>query len=308
MSLVPRAIDDMRPAAIGASVLRAISERRPIVFEILVVMTIIDMMVGTVHLPYAIRIAVTALAPVSLIIPNRQIGHLIFSAIAALLVYSLINDYYLMANHGFIITYFAVLLVMIWRHRDSYWQHAEFFSRVMLATLMGAALLHKLTSLHYMSGNLMADLILGGQAYTNLLPLLYSDAHSVIAQSVQSKHALINDYDLLKQSGSVPLPSIGLALTALLYAMTYISVLMQGLLEAALIFQRLFGIWLHRLIFLFVLVVYSLRPENVFLSLNCIMGYALTDARSAKMRLPYVALIAYLLVSSLIGFRPAIAQ
>ena len=218
MSLVPRAIGNMRLVAISASVLRTISERRPIVFEVLAVLVIISMMIGTRHIPDPLRIAVIALAPLSLIIPNRQIGHLIFSMVAALLVYALINDYYLMANHGFIITYFAVLVAMIWRHRDSYWQHAEFFSRVMLAILMGAALVQKLTSLHYMSGNLMADLILGGQAYTNLLPLLYADAHSVIAQSAQSKYALFNDYDLLKQSGSVPLPSIGLVLTAVLYA------------------------------------------------------------------------------------------
>ena len=283
--------------------IEAVATKQPIVFTTLIVMSVFAMTAETAHIAMPLRVAILLLAPLSLLLPARA-GQICFAAVAALLVVALIDDYYIMANHGFVITYFAVLLALIWHDREDYWSGVQLFSRFMLATLMGVALVQKLTSLHYMSGNLMADLILTGQVYVHILPLLDPGVLDSIVGSVKSSDRLMADHAMLAAGAPVALPPLGWLLLGVIYLMTFVSVVMQGLLEYLLVFERRFHFWLHWTIFVFVLAVYSLRPENVFLSLNCVMGYALTDERSAGMRIPYVVLIAYLLISALMGFRP----
>lgn len=284
----------------------AVATKRPAVFTALVLMVIL---VGVQELqPIAtpLRAAILGFAALSLVLLNSRAGRGCFAVTAALIVFAVAENYFLMANHAFVIAYFAVLLALIWHDQDEYWANVELFSKFMLATLMGVALIQKLTSMHYMSGNLMADLILTGQIYYYILPVLEPNAPEIFVTTIESRDQLMGDHARLSAGQAAALPALGWALLGAIYLMTLASVFMQGLLEYLLIFERRYHIWLHRLIFVFVLAVYSLRDENVFLSLNCVMGYALTDERSAGMRIPYVLLIAYLLITSLLGYRPMV--
>jgi hypothetical protein len=50
--------------------------------------------------------------------------------------------------------------------------------------------------------------------------------------------------------------------------------------------------------------VYTTRNENEFLSINCLLGFAMTDDRTAAARPWYVVTVVYLLAADLIGLRP----
>ena len=56
----------------------------------------------------------------------------------------------------------------------------------------------------------------------------------------------------------------------------------------------------------FVLVIYASRNENVFLSLNCLMGYGITNDETKAARKWYVALAVYLLSMELFAVRPIV--
>lgn len=92
----------------------------------------------------------------------------------------------------------------------------------------------------------------------------------------------------------------------LIMTLTYAALVCQFLMEAALLLRARLGLWVHYGLLFFVLIIYSTRNENVFLSMNCILGYALTDAQTKSVRKFYVLWIFYLLVMELMGVRPGL--
>lgn len=237
---------------------------------------------------------------------GKPVNRALFLAGAAVYVIQLVFDWSASANHAFLIVYYAVFFALVTPSDAQFWRHGTFFSMSMLALLMGFALLQKLTSPYFLSGNLIASLVLQGEVYLSILSALDPGVPDTIAASVRQMSDFGSDHQVQFAGGSADLPDLGPILLVAIYGMTFAALLLQGVLEVAILFHKRFGIWLHRLIFLFTLVVYTMRPENVFLSLNMMMGYALTDEQSQRMRLPYVIAILYFLSTALIGFRPDI--
>jgi hypothetical protein len=164
---------------------------------------------------------------------------------------------------------------------------------------MAFALIQKLREPYYMSGDLLGGLLIQGEIYRNLISLVLPEWPD-----------LVQDYELAFQgllaepaaaSAAIAVPP---AIAALAWRMTLGSLIAQGVLELLILFRARVGMLLHVGILGFVAVVYSTRDENVFLSLNCLLGYAMTDERTAAARPWYVLAAVYLLVASIIGLRP----
>lgn len=216
-----------------------------------------------------------------------------------MLVINVYVNYYHSANHGFMIAYIGLaLLIAISADNEVLMQKMALY---FLTVLMGLALVQKLASPYYMSGNLIGDYILTGQMFKNLITVVYPDWVNVVHEN----NAAIRELGSLPPAtgSSVPLV-VPAGITALIMVLTYTSLAAQLLMEAALLLRARLGVWVHYALLLFVLIIYSTRNENVFLSMNCILGYAMTDAQSKSVRKFYVIWIFYLLAMELMGVRP----
>ena len=284
--------------------LGAITQKRPVAFLAIFTAITLTFAYTSPYFSQFERWGLIAALMAGLMFSHQRLGHAAIALGALFLVWTLWSDWYLTANHGFIITYFGVFFAIVGAARADFWEHGVFFSRAILMLLMGFAFLQKISSGYYMSGNQFADLLLDGESYLFVIGMLDSGAFEDVLATTHSAFLLTGDYRTQAAGGAVPMTELSLLLVVMIYGMTYASLVLQGGVEIAIVFLDRFGIWVHRLLFLFTLTVYTLRPENVFLSLNLMMGYALTDERSKAMRLPYVIFIAYFLLTALAGYRP----
>ncbi|MEM9061712.1 MAG: hypothetical protein AAGD13_14725 [Pseudomonadota bacterium] len=292
------------PAVSARDWLKALTDKAPRFWLGLFTVIVCVHLYITPHADALLRWAAIICFVSGLAMAERLLGRALQIAGAIIVVGLLLVDWMLFANHGFLIAYFAVFFAACAITRADFWKQAVWFTRAMMALVMGAALCHKLVSPYFMNGNLLGEMLLSGQFYTRILNQLYGGTIDIVERTREAQAQIHTNYDIQSTIGAVDLPEIGLFLLVVIYAMTMVSVVVQGLLEAALIWRRSFGIWLHRLIFGFSVMVYSLTAENVFLSMNLMMGYALTDEHSRSMRLPYVIFIAYLLISRVLLYRP----
>lgn len=212
-------------------------------------------------------------------------------------------NYYVIANHGFMITYIGIALMIACASGP---QASAVIARaavLLISILMGLALIQKLVSPHYMSGALVGGYLANGYMFKTLISLFYSNWPEVVQQNLMAQKALMAMPP--GQGASVPL-TVPPYLQLLAVILTYAALLSQIAIEACVLLRARLGMWTHYAVMLFVLIIYSTRNENVFLSMNLILGYAMTDDDTKKARLWYVIGIAYLLVMEMMGLRPGI--
>jgi hypothetical protein len=131
--------------------------------------------------------------------------------------------------------------------------------------------------------------------------VVYPDWVNVVHENMAARREL---GAITPQTGNAVDLVVPAGITVLIMGLTYTSLISQFLMEAALIARSRLGIWVHYGLLLFVVIIYSTRNENVFLSMNCILGYALTDEQTKSARKFYVLWIFYLLAMELMGVRP----
>jgi hypothetical protein len=205
------------------------------------------------------------------------------------------------ANHGFMIVYIALALLIACAAEDRNKAMSR-MSLLILTILMGGALLQKLASPYYMSGNLIGELIMRGEVYQRAISLVYPEWIDQVAQNqALLTGGMANASFALDTVRPFVMPT-GIAVVAMV--LTYISLATQLGVELALIFRARLGVWAHYILMLFVVIIYSSRNENTFLSMNCILGYAMTDEDTKAARIGYVLLLFFLLTSKLLGTRP----
>ena len=218
---------------------------------------------------------------------------------SVMLVINVMLNFYQIANHGFMIAYISLtMLIAVSANDEALMQKMALY---ILTILMGLALIQKLASPYYMSGNLIGDYVLTGMMFKHLIAIVYPDWLNIVHENSAA----------IRELGAMP-PSVGnsvalaapAAVVTLIMALTYISLASQFLIEVALLMRSRLGVFLHYVLLLFVLIIYSTRDENIFLSMNCILGYAMTDAQTKSVRIFYVILIFYLLVMQMMGVRP----
>ena len=225
---------------------------------------------------------------------------LLLIAISILNAFSIFIYYYEVANHAFFILYISLALliaVLTTQVNEKLLRNTAFY---LLALLMGFALIQKLSSSYYMSGNLMAEYVLTGVIYKKIISFFIPDWASIVQHNVEVRSALTNT---LESNLSVAGAIIPTGVHYFIWFLTYSSLLIQLLLEIALLLKARLGVWVHYSILLFVVIIYSTVSENIFLSANCVLGYAITDSRTESVRKWYVLFVFFLLTMELTGLR-----
>lgn len=209
-------------------------------------------------------------------------------------------NYYASANHGFMIFWIALALTLACATEAA--EQEQTLRRnagILLGLLLGFALVQKLRADFYMDGDLLGGLLLKGEIYRNALGLILTDWPVKLVQYHGAAQTLL----LRPDAGYIDIAVPGLVLW-LAGAMTLGALIAQGGLEVALLFRRRLGWLFHALLLGFVALVYSTRDENIFLSMNCLLGYCLVEEDTKAARPIYALAIFYLLLASTIGLRP----
>jgi len=209
-------------------------------------------------------------------------------------------NYYASANHGFMIFWIALALTLACATEGA--EQEQTLRRnagILLGLLLGFALVQKLRADFYMEGDLLGGLLLQGEMYRNLLGLILPEWPVRLVQYHGAAQSLL----LRPDAGSIDIAVPGFVLW-LAGAMTLGALIAQGGLEVALLFRRRLGWVFHALLLGFVALVYSTRDENIFLSMNCLLGYCLVEGDTKAARPVYALAIFYLLLASTIGLRP----
>lgn len=208
--------------------------------------------------------------------------------------------YYFSANHGFMIFWIAVALTLSTACTGAEQQTSlRRNAAILLGLLMAFALIQKLRSSYYLQGDLLGGLLVQGEIYANLLGLILPDWPARLVDYRSAAQGLLQQ----PTPASVPIAVPALVLW-LAGAMTLASLAAQAGLEVALLLRRRLG-WLFHLILLgFVAMVYSTRNENIFLSMNCLLGYCLTEDDTRNARPVYALAVLYLILAAKIGLRP----
>jgi len=231
----------------------------------------------------------------------RRTWTLMLFLTSVMLVINVMLNYYQIANHGFMIAYISLaLLIAVAANDEALMQKMALY---FLTILMGLALVQKLVSPYYMSGNLIGDYILTGMMFKYLIAVVYPNWLNIVHEN----NAAIRDLGVMPSSvgNSVALAAPA-GVATLIMALTYISLASQFLIEVALLLRSRLGAFVHYALLLFVLIIYSTRNENVFLSMNCILGYSMTDDKTKSVRIFYVLWIFYLLGMEMMGVRPGL--
>ncbi len=219
---------------------------------------------------------------------------------AAALAVIVLANYYVIANHGFMLLWAGLALCLAAAcdaPRDLVILRRN--AALLLGLLMGLALVQKLTSTYFMQGELLGGLLVQGEMFGNALGLGVPGWGEMLVGYRAASEALMAEP--APGSAAMVVPA---AVAVLAVVMTWTSLAAQAVLEVLILLRARVGIWLHVAVIGFVLLVYSTRPENVFLSVNGLLGYAMTDETTAAARIWYVVLVGWLLITHLVGVRP----
>jgi hypothetical protein len=209
-------------------------------------------------------------------------------------------NFYLIANHGFMVMWCGLALAFAMAcepERDAVVLRRN--AALLLGILMAFAFVQKLRASYYIDGDLLGGLILEGDIYYNLLSWWYPDWPALVEGYAATVEGLLQT----PEAGSAAI-AVPAAVAAMAWRMTVSSLIAQGVLEALILFRARVGMLLHVAILGFVALVYTTRNENEFLSINCLLGFAMTDERTVAARPWYVVAVIYLLAADLIGLRP----
>ena len=253
------------------------------------------------YMPVLAKILVPWFCLIAVTNQSRNLRAAMLLAVAVLLFSNVLLDWYRVANHSFMIAFIGFALFLMVAAEDKGADVMRFMARYILCALMALALVQKLISPYYMSGNLMADYILNEpHIFSNLINIIIPGHLDSLHEINQIERNLVNSplTDIAARTLAIDplIPMIAMMLT-------YASLFWQATLEAVLLFKSKLGLWTHRVVIFFVIIIYSTVDENEFLSMNCLLGYAMTDESTKQARFWYVLLIFFLLVFKQTGIR-----
>jgi hypothetical protein len=206
------------------------------------------------------------------------------------------------ANHGYFLTWVGLGLafaVACEPPRDVIVLRRN--AAMLLGILMAFALVQKLRADYYVDGDMLGDLIVQGDIFRNLIGHVLPGWDGMLADYAATAEDLMASP--VASSAAVVVPA---TIVALAWRMTMASLAAQAVLEVLILFRERVGMLLHLMILGFVALVYLTRNENEFLSINCLLGYSMTDERTKAIRPWYVLAAIYLLSAALIDLRPSV--
>lgn len=255
------------------------------------------------YIPFASRMIAPFLLLFLVTTKDARLQFGLLFGVVLTLALNLWGNFYVTANHGFMITYIGIALMIAIAAAKNGSNVIARAAVLLISILMGLALIQKIISPHYMSGALIGGYLANGQMFKVLISLVVPEWTQIVHQNILAQKALTALQPAVASGVPVTVPAIVQSLALIL---TYAALGSQALLEVCILLRARLRNWAHYAVMLFVLIIYSTRNENVFLSMNLILGYAMTDDDSKSVRLWYVLGIAYLLIMEMMGLRPGI--
>lgn len=255
------------------------------------------------YIPFAARLVVPFLLLMLVVATELRQRFSLLLWITLGLGLNVVLNFYVIANHGFVIMYIGIALMVACASGEDASKNISRAAVFLISILMGLALIQKLISSHYMSGDLIGSYLANGYIFKTLISLVDSSWPRTVHQNLAAQKALMSVAPSATASMAVTIPP---AIQILAVILTWTALASQVMIEACVLLRNKLGVWAHYAIMLFVLIIYSTRNENVFLSMNLILGYAITDETTKSARLWYVIGIAYLMIMEAMGLRPGI--
>lgn len=255
------------------------------------------------YIPFAARLVVPFLLILLIATDDMRRRFNLLLWITLGLALNVVMNFYVIANHGFVITYIGIALMVACASGDNASRNVSRAAVFLISILMGLALIQKLISAHYMSGVLIGSYLANGYMFKTLISLVDPNWPQTVHANLAAQKALMNMAPAAQSSVAVTIPPM---IQALAIVLTWAALASQVMIEVCVLARKKLGVWAHYAILLFVLIIYSTRNENVFLSMNLILGYAITDENTKSVRLWYVIGIAYLMIMEAMGLRPGI--
>lgn len=252
--------------------------------------------------PILILVPFLALAALTTTSDTVRFGTVL--GIAVIVGLAVLAHYYRAANHGFML--FWVGLGIAFASACSAPRNLTVLARnsaILLALLMFIALIQKLRSTYYMEGDLLGGFLVDGEVYSVLIGFVIPEWPTLLQDYRTAFDAAMASSEVTTAALAIP-PAV----VAFSWRMTIGSLVAQAVLELMILFRAKAGIYLHLATLGFVALVYSTRNENTFLSINLLLGYAMTDERSAKVRPWYVVAVIYLITAEVVDYRPYILR
>ena len=124
------------------------------------------------YIPFVARLAVPVVLLLLVTVRDmRQRAFLLFWAVAGLAL-NVVFNFYVTANHGFMIIYIGIALMIACAAGEQASAIIARASVLLISILMGLALLQKLVSPHYMSGALVGSYLANGYMFKTLISLV----------------------------------------------------------------------------------------------------------------------------------------
>lgn len=255
------------------------------------------------YIPFAARLVVPFLLILLIAAQTMQQRFTLLFWITLGLALNVALNFYVIANHGFVIMFIGIALMVACASQEDASRNISRAAVFLISILMGLALIQKLISPHYMNGDLIGSYLANGYMFKTLISLFDPTWPQTVHQNLAAQKELMAQAPAAKSVASVTIPAFVQVLAVLL---TWAALASQVMIEVCVLIRSRLGVWAHYAIMLFVLIIYSTRNENVFLSMNLILGYAITDETTKSARLWYVIGIAYLMIMEAMGLRPGI--
>lgn len=255
------------------------------------------------YIPFVARLVVPFLLLVLVAANTMRQRFILLFWITLGLALNVVLNFYVIANHGFVIMFIGVALLIACASEDGASDTIARAAVYLISILMGLALIQKLISPHYMNGDLIGSYLANGYMFKTLISLFDPSWPQTVHQNLAAQKDLMALAPASQSAVSVTIPPL---IQVLAIVLTWAALASQVMIEACVLLRARLGIWAHYAVLLFVLIIYSTRNENVFLSMNLILGYAITNEQTKSVRLWYVIGIAYLMIMEAMGLRPGI--
>ncbi len=131
------------------------------------------------YIPALFRIAMPWVLLIMITSTDKRRWFWMLAVSSVMLLINVYLNFYISANHGFVITYigFALIIAVAAENGEASMQKMALW---FLTLLMGLALVQKLSSPYYMSGNLIGDYILSGNMFKSLAENYFNDFNPLL--------------------------------------------------------------------------------------------------------------------------------
>jgi hypothetical protein len=195
------------------------------------------------------------------------------------------SNYYIMANHFFLLGLFSLFIVYRLWVKDRQWNYS-FYILTMVITV---ATLQKVGSLYFLEGNLMAQFLMNGKGLSLI-------GHFFDPDYTTNSFNFYNNYGYLPYTHKAAAIVTTDSLAAFAKAFTYIIVISEILLTLALIFLK--PQWKYWALFIFLIATSLTRNEYGFFSILITISIFDTTIQNTRIQRYYK----YVLPVFVIGF------